>query len=273
MALQTIGLPIATGNSRHGPAEAPDTLDGLFPREINSIIPPTSSRDGLESQCNHTKRIAVQLQRYYGTIYAENHVPITIGGDHTVPFHTLPPLTESTSLIWLDAHGDFHIPETSPSKNLHGMVISTLLGDSPYHWGKADAISAENTYIIGAQALDEPEEVNRLADSSVTAYKHTDDIDYREVFNEVFEDITTDNVYISIDMDWIHPQDAPGVSVPQKSGPAADTAFETVSYCLENIPCDVVGVDIVEFNPRVESDQTSSVATEMYDTVYSGLKN
>src|SRR5205823_1810806 len=57
--------------------------------------------------------------------------PVVLGGDHTVALGTLAGLRDvhgPGGAIWIDAHGDLNSPETSPSGNVHGMVIAAALG-------------------------------------------------------------------------------------------------------------------------------------------------
>src|SRR5205814_4971925 len=58
-------------------------------------------------------------------------IPIVLGGDHSVALGTLGGLQRvhgPGGVIWLDAHGDLNSPETSPSGNVHGMVLAAALG-------------------------------------------------------------------------------------------------------------------------------------------------
>ena len=34
-------------------------------------------------------------------------------------------------VLWVDAHGDINTPDTSPSGNIHGMPLATVLGYGP----------------------------------------------------------------------------------------------------------------------------------------------
>src|SRR5262249_38398445 len=67
--------------------------------------------------------------------YAEDALPISVGGDHTTSLGTALGLSQlglSFDVVWLDAHGDFNTPITSPSGNPHGMVLAMLAGLTPY---------------------------------------------------------------------------------------------------------------------------------------------
>ena len=61
----------------------------------------------------------------------EGHVPIVLGGDHSVALGSLGGLAAAHGpggVLWFDAHGDLNTPETSPSGNVHGMPLAAALG-------------------------------------------------------------------------------------------------------------------------------------------------
>ena len=61
----------------------------------------------------------------------DGFVPVVLGGDHSVALGTLAGLRDvhgPGGAIWIDAHGDLNSPETSPSGNVHGMVLAAALG-------------------------------------------------------------------------------------------------------------------------------------------------
>ncbi len=62
--------------------------------------------------------------------------PICIGGDHSMAMGTVAGVTRGlrTGLIWVDAHTDFNVPDTSPSGNIHGMPVAHLVGLGDTDW-------------------------------------------------------------------------------------------------------------------------------------------
>jgi len=56
--------------------------------------------------------------------------PLVLGGDHSIALGSLVGMAEAHGrggVIWVDAHGDLNTPETSPSGNVHGMVLAAAL--------------------------------------------------------------------------------------------------------------------------------------------------
>ena len=66
-----------------------------------------------------------------GRAVAEEHLPLVLGGDHSVALGTLGGLARLRGpggVLWIDAHADLNRPETSPSGNVHGMALAAALG-------------------------------------------------------------------------------------------------------------------------------------------------
>src|SRR2546423_4328776 len=63
-------------------------------------------------------------------------IPIILGGDHAIAISTFSAISSfyreqgnEIGLIWFDAHADINTPDTSPSGNIHGMPLATILGE------------------------------------------------------------------------------------------------------------------------------------------------
>ena len=94
----------------------------------------------------------------------DGFTPVVLGGDHSVALGTLAGMREVHGLggtIWIDAHGDLNSPETSPSGNVHGMVLAAALGLAGDRfrgegWG-LPALEPGRVALVGVRALDEGE--------------------------------------------------------------------------------------------------------------------
>ena len=63
--------------------------------------------------------------------FDDGYRPLLIGGDHSVSLGSLGGLARfhgSGGVLWIDAHGDLNRPETSPTGNVHGLVLAAVLG-------------------------------------------------------------------------------------------------------------------------------------------------
>src|SRR5947209_14598014 len=93
-------------------------------------------------------------------IVALGYFPLTLGGDHSMSLGSVTGVTvhRQVGVIWFDAHGDFNVPETSPSGNIHGMVLSALAGEGDSRLvqlgGRAPKVRPGNIALVGVRELD-----------------------------------------------------------------------------------------------------------------------
>src|SRR5207244_5135464 len=106
------------------------------------------------------ERIAGLVERAVG----EDFLPVVLGGDHSVALGTLAGLHKMHGpggAIWIDAHGDLNSPETSPTGNVHGMVLAAALGLAGERFREAGwglpALDPGRIALVGVRALDEGE--------------------------------------------------------------------------------------------------------------------
>src|SRR5262245_10322113 len=71
-------------------------------------------------------------------IRQQGRTPLVLGGDHSIAAGTVSGVAESfrrekkkIGLLWFDAHADFNTPEISPSGNVHGMPMASIMGYGP----------------------------------------------------------------------------------------------------------------------------------------------
>ena len=98
----------------------------------------------------------------------EGHTPLVLGGDHSQAIGTLSGMAnhyrknqEDIGVIWVDAHTDMNTPESSPSGNIHGMPLASLLGHGPKKLvelaGQTPALNPEKVVVFGARDVDATE--------------------------------------------------------------------------------------------------------------------
>jgi arginase len=110
----------------------------------------------------------------------DGFTPVVLGGDHSVALGTLAGMREVHGLggvIWIDAHGDLNSPETSPSGNVHGMVLAAALGLAGDRfrgegWG-LPALEPGRVALVGVRALDDGER-ELLRDLDVKVFTMSD---------------------------------------------------------------------------------------------------
>ncbi len=194
-------------------------------------------------------------------------LPIFLGGDHSIAAGTVAAAASvgSTGLLWVDAHGDLNTPETSPSKNIHGMPLAALLGHGDP--GLVDiglpgpTLRPEDVVLVGVRDLDEGEKrlVQEL-EIRVFTMPEIDELGIAEVSRRALELLShRDHIHVSLDMDSLDPRAAPGVGTPVKGG----LTYREAHLLMELTARDgrLASFDIVEVNPILDqSNETAKLA-------------
>ncbi|MEM1248277.1 MAG: arginase [Acidobacteriota bacterium] len=201
---------------------------------------------------------------------ARGTVPVFLGGDHSIAAGTVGGVTDSgrAGLVWVDAHGDFNTPETSPSGNVHGMPLAALmgLGDARLvdQGRPGPKIPPKDVVLIGIRDLDEKERV-ALRESKATVYtmREIDERGIAEVAAEAISRLShTDRVHVSLDMDSVDPSFAPGVGTPVAGGLTFREAHLLMELLAEG--AEIGSIDIVEVNPILDThNQTAALALQL----------
>jgi arginase len=197
---------------------------------------------------------------------------VVLGGDHSLALGVFAGLARASgrgAAIWLDAHADCNTPATSLTGNVHGMPLAVALG-----WGderfavaggpRAPWIDEERSVIIGARDLDPLERV-RLRASEVAVHTMTE-IDrhgMERVVRSAIERVQgAPFVHVSLDLDVVDPQWAPGVGTPVRGGISFREAHLAVELLSE---AGLVGsLQIVEVNPILDRENaTGELAVEL----------
>jgi arginase len=197
--------------------------------------------------------------------------PLVLGGDHSVSIGTLGGLARGDGaggVLWLDAHGDLNRPETSPSGNVHGMPLAAALGlAGPEFESDAwtfPAVAADRVALVGVRSLD-PAEAELIADTGVSVYTMSDidRVGLERAVREALEKIAGPGfVHVSLDMDALEPDIAPGVGTPVRGGLSYREAHLAMELVAES---GLAGsLEVVEVNPILDREnETAKLAVEL----------
>jgi arginase len=201
----------------------------------------------------------------------EDLVPLVLGGDHSVALGTLGGLAHARGpggVVWIDAHGDLNRPETSPSGNVHGMVLAAALGlagpefESPA-W-PLPAVEPGRIALVGVRSLDGGErELMRELDARVYTMSDVDRIGVERAIRESLAHVAGPGfVHVSLDMDALDPEVAPGVGTPVRGGLSYREAHLALELVAES---GLVGsLEVVEVNPILDREnETAQLAVEL----------
>ncbi len=210
------------------------------------------------------------------SIVARRKFPLVLGGDHSVAVGSVSGVSQAfrerdqkIGLIWIDAHADMNTPESTPSGNVHGMPLACCIGRGPreltHIFDYAPKVDGKNVVLVGLRDVDKPER-QVIRDSGVTAFTMRD-IDERGLRNVMEQAIAlasegTSGIHLSLDMDAVDPDEAPGVGTPVRGGMTyreAHLAMETICDSLR-----MVSMEVVEVNPVLdEANRTALLAVEL----------
>jgi arginase len=201
----------------------------------------------------------------------EGRVPVVLGGDHSVALGTVGGLASAHGLgavLWLDAHGDLNTPETSPSGNVHGMPLAAALGRAGEEFASEvwplPALDPERVMLVGVRSLDEGER-SYIREAGLGVYTMTE-LDRRGVEAAVREALERVRgapfVHVSLDMDVVDPEVAPGVGTPVRGGLSYREAHLALELVAESGL--MTSLEIVEVNPILDRENaTGELAVEL----------
>jgi arginase len=289
--IRIIGVPLDLGQDRRGVDMGPSAVRvaGLRPRleklgyevkDAGNVEAALAEQKAVgDPHAKYLKEIARSCQKQADWVrktLEEGASPLVLGGDHSIAVGTVSGVSafyreqkKSVGLIWLDAHGDFNTPETTPSGNIHGMPLACLLGRGPKEltdiYGFSPKLAAANTVLVGVHDLDDQEK-RLLREAGVRVFTMRD-IDERGMRSVVEEAIAvacngTEGFCTSLDMDFIDATHAPGVGTPVRGG----ATYREAHLALEIIADSgsMLSLEVVEVNPVLdEHNRTAELAVEL----------
>ncbi len=198
-------------------------------------------------------------------------LPLVLGGDHSVALGSLVGMAAvhgPGGVVWIDAHGDLNTPETSPSGNVHGMVLAAALGLAGDAFAYDDwtlpAIESGKLALVGVRSLDEGErEVLKRLDAKVFTMSEIDKVGIEPCMREALEHAGGGAfLHVSLDMDAVDPEHAPGVGTPVRGGFSYREAHLAMEIIAESGAAD--SLDVVEVNPVLDRENaTGKLAVEL----------
>jgi arginase len=198
-------------------------------------------------------------------------MPLVLGGDHSVALGTLGGLARAEGpggVLWLDAHGDLNRPETSPTGNVHGMPLAAVLGLAGPEFEsdayRLPAVDPARVALVGIRSLDDGErELLSELDALVYTMSDVDRLGIEPVLKQSLEHVAGDSfVHVSLDMDVLDPEVAPGVGTPVRGGLSYREAHLAMELVAES---GLAGsLEVVEVNPILDREnETAKLAVEL----------
>jgi len=282
-----IGAPLDLGAGRRGVDMGPSAIRyagldkqledklGVRVSDAGNVISPVVETTEMGDTNARYLRQILDLCDRLSALVAEaagrGALPLVLGGDHSVALGSLVGMAKlrgAGGVVWIDAHGDLNTPATSPSGNVHGMVLAAALGlagDSFKRDGwPLPAVEPGKLALVGVRSLDDGErELLRTLDAKIFTMSEVDRIGVEPCMREAIAHAAgAAFLHLSLDLDVVDPDYAPGVGTPVRGGLSyreAHLAMETVaeSGLLDSM-------DVVEVNPILDRENaTGQLAVEL----------
>lgn len=289
--VEIVGVPMDLGTDRRGVDMGPSAIryggiaTGLEDIGLDCTIagdlsvpnpkhrdPETVQQvDGQAKYLAETAAVCQRLANHVDQIRADGRFPLVLGGDHSIAIGTTNGIASApTGVLWFDAHGDFNTPETTPSGNVHGMALAAILGEGVFgemDWAHTPTVSPSNVALVGIRDLDETER-EHLHDSDISVFTMSD-IDERGIASVVREAIgiataDVEQFHVSFDLDFLDPNEAPGVGTPVRGGASYREAHTAMELLHEEAAAEMTSLELVEVNPILDQhNRTAELASEI----------
>jgi arginase len=287
--IRIIGVPLDLGQSRRGVDMGPAAIryaglqeyllkTGHTVEDYGNIPVPVKEHIEKKDAISYAPEITHVCSLVYNAAekaVRDGYSPIFLGGDHSLAIGSIGGIThhEPVGVLWIDAHGDYNIPQTSPNGNIHGMPVAVLTGiglPSLINSGRNGAkIKNSDVIFIGTRDLDYDEKT-LLKESSIKIFsmKDIDESGIASVLKSALELLSPlKKVHVSLDMDALDPIFAPGVGTPSPGGLTYREAHLLMELLAESDK--VFSMDIVEINPVLDhQNQTASLAVELAGSLF-----
>jgi arginase len=236
MQIRIIGAPMDLGADRRGVDIGPSAIRyaglsyhlhrlGYTIHDIGNIaIPQPESQTEGNPQLKYLEpivRASEELERVVSSALSEGEFPLILGGDHSIALGSISAAVHkyhSPGVIWIDAHPDFNTAETTPSGNIHGMILAALTGLGDSHLTAIvgpTVLNPARIAIVGARDIDVGER-NLLRTHQVHVFTMSD-IDRHGISDIMQQAIAAagqnaNSIHLSLDMDALDPREAPGAA-------------------------------------------------------------
>lgn len=279
-----LGVPLDLGASKQGTSGGPAAIRrakllemlenlGLAATDCGDLpIPPASGRSTAKlKNAAAILKVCRDLEKRVYEAVKGGSIPITLGGDHSLAVGTVTGVARAyreegkkIGLIWVDAHADINIPETSPSGNIHGMPMAHILGmghrDFARLGGFFPKIEPRNLCLVGVRDVDKAEAVNlRKSGVRVFSMQEIDRFGMGVIIEQAIDAASdgTAGFHLSFDIDVVDPGSAPGTGTTKRGG-----LTYRESHLLMELAADserLLGLDLVEVNPLEDVQNATAV--------------
>ncbi len=204
---------------------------------------------------------------------AQSGLPVFMGGDHALSMGTVAGMAAHAQsidrplfVLWLDAHSDFHTPQSTGSGNLHGTPVAYFTGRPGFEAFPTlpATVPADRVGMIGLRSVDPAERAVLEKDKAMLAdMRSIDENGIKAPLVAFLNKVRAANgiLHVSLDVDFLEPSIAPAVGTTVPGGATEREAHLVMELLHESgLVC---SLDLVELNPFL--DERGRTAQLMVD--------
>jgi arginase len=295
--ISLIGAPTDIGAGTRGARMAPEALrvaglaqalasHGAQVKDCGNLNGPPNPWQEAINGFRHLPEVTQWNRLVHDAVFAElqaGQLPILLGGDHCLGLGSISAVArhcqaagKKLRVLWFDAHADFNTATLTPSGNIHGMPVACLCGFGPpelvgiggYSADKP-ALRAQDIKQIGIRSVDDGEK-RLVHDAGIEVFdmRFIDEMGMRHTM-ELALALTDANthLHVSLDVDFLDPDIAPGVGTTVRGGPT----YREAQLCMEMVADTglLASLDIVELNPALDiRNQTAELAVDLVESLF-----
>jgi arginase len=289
-----IGVPTDVGAGARGASMGPEALrvaqlqavleaQGLEVIDRGNLGGPPNPWQPPVSGYRHLPEVAEWNRLVHEAVLEElaaGRLPMLLGGDHSLAIGSISAAAKhcrdtgrKLRVLWFDAHADFNTHVLTPSGNVHGMPVACLCGHGPAELvsigGQVPAIDPAQLRQIGIRSVDAGEKrfVHEVG-IEVFDMRYIDEMGMRYTLEQALLGVDDDtHVHVSLDVDFLDPDIAPGVGTTVAGGPT----YREAQLCMEMVADTgrLASLDIVELNPAFDiRNRTAEVAVDLIGSLF-----
>ncbi len=289
-----IGVPTDIGAGTLGARMGPEAMRvagiasalkqfGIDVKDCGNLAGPANPWREAVNGFRHLPEVVQWNRLLHDAMVAElsaDRLPIVLGGDHCLGIGSISAVArhcrergKKLRVLWFDAHADFNTATLTPSGNIHGMPVACLCGHGPQELveigGHVPALSPKDIRQIGIRSVDAGEK-RLVHDIGIEVFdmRYIDEMGMRHTMELALALVDPNtHLHVSLDVDFLDPDIAPGVGTTVRGGPT----YREAQLCMEMIADTgrLASLDVVELNPALDvRNQTAELAVDLIESLF-----
>jgi arginase len=293
-SVSLIGVPTDIGAGTRGASMGPEALRvagiaqaiaqfGIDVKDCGNLQGPANPCLPAVDGFRHLAEVVAWNQLAHNAVFAQlqaQRLPIMLGGDHCLAIGSISAVArhckaqgKKLRVLWFDAHADFNTATLTPSGNIHGMPVACLCGQGPQALiemgGHTPVLNPKELRQIGIRSVDAGEKkLVREMGIEVFDMRYIDEMGMRHAMELALALVDKNtHLHVSLDVDFLDPDIAPGVGTTVRGGPT----YREAQLCMEMIADTgrMASLDIVELNPALDiRNRTAELAVDLVESLF-----